>query len=136
VIAQARARAPIAVEVGVLGVAASAAKGDVTVGDIATWAEFGIGQPQRSWLGGWIDEHEKDLDPIISAELRAILKGDRTREQAAARLGAWIVGSIQQRIADGIDPPNAESTIRQKGSATPLIDTGQLRSSIASRVVK
>ena len=123
-------------EVGVIGSKASAPEGgaqDVTVADVARWAELGIGQPMRSWLGGWVDEHAAELDATMSAELRAIIRGERSPEQASARVGAWIVGSIQERIARGIEPPNAESTIARKGSSTPLIDKGQLRSSITSR---
>lgn len=37
---------------------------------------------------------------------------------------------------DGTWPPNAKSTIRQKGSSEPLIDTRQLERAISSDVVK
>ncbi len=43
------------------------------------------------------------------------------------------VAAVVDRIdsqGDGAWPPNAPSTIDQKGSAAPMIDTGQLRSSI------
>ena len=125
------------VDVGVLGVDGAKPEGDsesVTVADVARWAELGLGQPQRRWLGGFIDEHRDALLERIRIETRAIIAGERTREQALARLGLWIVGGIQQRIANGIAPENAESTIERKGSSTPLIDKGQFRSSISSRV--
>ena len=107
----------------------------MTVADVARWAEFGIGQPQRRWLGGWIDENRDALLERARIESRAVIAGDRTKPEALARLGLWIQGGIQQRIANGIEPPNAESTVERKGSSTPLIDKGQLRSSIANRVV-
>lgn len=125
-----------AVEVGVLGADASKEESEgVTVADVARWAEFGIGQPQRRWLGGWIDENQAALLERVRIESRAVIAGDRTKPEALARLGLWIQGGIQQRIANGIEPPNAESTIERKGSSTPLIDKGQFRSSIANRVV-
>lgn len=125
-----------AVEVGVLGADASKEESEgVTVADVARWAEFGIGQPQRRWLGGWIDENQAALLERVRIESRAVIAGDRTKPEALARLGLWIQGGIQQRIANGIEPPNAESTVERKGSSTPLIDKGQLRSSIANRVV-
>jgi hypothetical protein len=125
-----------AVDVGVIGSAADADKGDgVTVAMVAEWAELGIGQPMRSWLRGWIDEEQAEIEKRIAEETKAVLAGKRTRQQALARVGVWAVGQIQARIARGIAPPNAESTIDKKGSATPLVDTGQLRSSITSRVV-
>lgn len=125
-----------AAEVGVLGADASKEESaGVTVADVARWAEFGIGQPQRRWLGGWIDENRDALLERARIESRAVIAGDRTKPEALARLGLWIQGGIQQRIANGIEPPNAESTVERKGSSTPLIDKGQLRSSIANRVV-
>ena len=125
-----------AVEVGVLGADAAKEESEgVTVADVARWAEFGIGQPQRRWLGGWIDENQAALLERVRIESRAVIAGDRTKPEALARLGLWIQGGIQQRIANGIEPPNAESTVERKGSSTPLIDKGQLRSSIANRVV-
>jgi hypothetical protein len=125
-----------AVEVGVLGAEARREEGDgVTVADVAAWAEFGLGQPRRSWLVDWIEANGPALAERTRIESRAVIAGERTKAQALGRLGLWIQGQIQQRIANGIDPENAESTIRKKGSSTPLIDKGQLRSSIATRVV-
>ncbi len=126
------------VEVGVLGGLGEARVpgGDVTVAQVAEWAELGIGQPMRSWLRAWVDLNEAEIQRRIGIEMRAVIAGQRTRATALARIGAWMVGSIQARIATGIAPPNAQSTIDKKGSSTPLIDTGQLRSSITSRVVE
>lgn len=106
----------------------------ITVADVARWAEFGIGQPQRSWLRAWVDENEAEIQKRISAEYKKIVKGQITKEQALKRIGAWAVGSIQQRIANRIPPPNAPSTVRQKGSSTPLVDKGQFRSSINYKI--
>jgi hypothetical protein len=127
-----------AVEVGVIGDAAGAsALGGVTVAQVAEWLELGTATvPARSWLRGYVDEHEAEIQARVSLEMRAVLSGSRTREQALARVGIWIVGQIQERISRGIAPPNAPSTIARKGSSTPLINTGQLRSSITSRVVR
>lgn len=124
------------VDVGVLEGKGGQTKGDggPTVAQIAEWAEFGIGQPMRSWLRDWITQSQAEILRVQREEYRRVLVGQQTKAKALARLGVWIVGQIQARIASGIAPPNAESTIRQKGSSTPLIDTGQLRSSITSRV--
>ena len=125
-----------AVDVGVIGSEAGADKGDgITVAMVAEWAELGLGQPMRSWLRGWIDEAQGEIEQRISVETRAVLEGKRTQRVALARIGVWAAGQIRARIAAGIEPANADSTIERKGSSTPLIDTGQLRSSITSRVV-
>jgi len=125
-----------AVEVGVIGTDAGRSEdGTVTVSDVATWAEFGLGQPQRSWLRGWIDANGDVLARLMRSEAAAVKAGTRTKREALARLGVVIAGSIQERIANGIAPENAPATIAKKGSSTPLIDKGQFRSSISSRVV-
>lgn len=127
---------PGSVDVGSIGPRAAAEHGDdgVSVAQILEWAEFGIGQPMRSWLRAWIDENQEGIRAVQRTEYAKVLRGAQTKDQALARIGLWIVGQIQARIAAGIAPANAESTIRQKGSSTPLIDTGQARSSITSRV--
>jgi hypothetical protein len=134
---QSRLRAQqTAVEVGIIGAKAGEEKGaGITVSDVAMWAEYGLGQPQRSWLRGWIEENQSELGALMRRESVAIAKGQSTKPRSLARIGLWIQGGIQQRIANGIAPENAPSTIDRKGSSTPLIDTGQLRSSISSRVV-
>lgn len=133
-----RARAASAVEVGVLGADAAKAydEGDepITVADVARWAEFGLGQPRRSWLKDTIEIKRAELLERMRAEAQAVARGERTKPEALTRIGLWIEGEIKQRIANGIDPPNAETTIERKGSSTPLIDTGQLRSSITHRL--
>lgn len=106
----------------------------ITVAEIAEIHEFGLGVPERSWLRDWIDQNKQQIEARISTESRAMITKKRTREQVLARIGVWIQGEIQQRIADGIPPPNAPSTIARKGSSKPLIDKGQLRQSITHRV--
>jgi hypothetical protein len=46
------------------------------------------------------------------------------------KLGAFGAAKIQDQIASNMPPPNAPSTIAQKGSSGTLIDTGRLRQSI------
>ena len=121
--------------VGVMGQEASAVhdgeeKSSVTVGEIAAWAELGIGQPERSWLRAWFDLHETEIKADLRQVAQGIIEGRYTEETGLELLGQKYVGQIQARIAAGIDPPNAESTVARKKSSTPLIDTGQLRSAV------
>lgn len=128
------------VEVGVIGAKGDEIHdntGDVTVAQVAEWMEFGTPTvPARSWLRGAIDEHGTELERRIGIETRDVIAGRRSQAQALARVGIWIAGKIQERIARGIAPALAAGTIARKGSTTPLINTGQLRSSITSRVVR
>lgn len=127
-----------AVAVGIQESEGSAeAKGSpgVQVIDVAQWNEFGTERiPARSFIRAWFDEYQPQNQAVARRMATSVLKGMRTTKQAMEALGVLFVGQIQQRIAAGIDPANAESTIRRKGSSTPLIDTGQLRSSVTYRV--
>lgn len=106
--------------------------GGVTVADVAAWAEFGTEtEPERSFLRAWFDEHEHEVRADIAKLMRG---GKRTPAEVLEIIGLRAVGQIQQRIASSIPPPNAPSTIARKGSSTPLVDTGLLRSSISSKV--
>lgn len=105
-----------------------------TVLDIATAHEFGLGVPQRSFLRAWFDENRQQINEAIKRMALSVLKGKRTRKQAIELLAQSFVGQIQKRIAAGIPPPNSPATIAAKGSSKPLIDTGQLRTSITYAV--
>lgn len=122
---------------------------DLTVLEVAIWNEFGVDAegvdkngkpyhvkiPPRSFIRAWVDENQERIREAMHRLMESVVAGKRTKEEALELLGQWCVGQIQARIAQGIPPPNAPSTIAAKGSATtPLINTGQLRSSVSYRV--
>jgi hypothetical protein len=106
--------------------------GGISVAEIGSIHEFGLGVPERSFVRVWFDENKSRLPEAIRVELETAIAQGNPR-LAIERLAITIQASIQQRISNGIDPELAESTILQKGSSTPLIDTGVLRSSIMTR---
>ena len=118
------------------------AHGDVlTVLQIAIFNEFGthdangkVLTPERSFIRAWFDEAEPSLRQDLVKLCASVIAGKRTRADILELLGSRMVGEIQQRIADGIEPENAKSTIKQKGSSTPLVDMGVLRSSVTYKV--
>lgn len=124
------------VSVGVLGPAANEqhGEGELTTAQIAEIHEFGLGVPRRSFILDWANENEPAIKKKMADLFRPVLLGKRTTEQAYALFGVWAQGQIQARISAGIDPPLAASTIARKGSSKPLIDTGQLRTSISFKV--
>lgn len=108
----------------------------MSVAEIAERHEFGLDAPivpRRSFIAGWFDEKKAENIKVLKAQAEAALKA-RKAKPALDRAGLFFVGSIQKRIADGISPENAPSTIAKKGSSTPLVDTGQLRQSIRHKV--
>lgn len=60
------------------------------------------------------------------------VKGDGSK--ALALMGEEIKGELQQSINDLMTPALAPSTIRRKGFAKPLIDTGDMLRSVDYRV--
>lgn len=107
----------------------------LTVLEVATWMEFGTDKvPPRSFIRAWFDENEERARQAVAVMLTAVVMGKYTKTRALHLLGQKFVGEIQKRISAGIPPENADSTVRQKRSSTPLIDTGQLRSSITYKV--
>jgi hypothetical protein len=128
----------MSVTVGIHEAEGQKSHGELAVIDVGTINEFGgpnNNPPRRSFIRDWADEnrtaHEENLRKIAVA----VLYGKTPSMKIAFdRFGLRCVGEVQKRISDGIDPPQAESTIARKGSSTPLIDTGLLRASIAHKV--
>lgn len=104
----------------------------MSIAELGSIHEFGLGVPERSFIRAWFDENKDDLNDAIKAELEFALASGNL-ETVLPQLAVSIQASIQERISNGIDPENAESTIRRKGSSTPLVDTGVLRSAILTR---
>lgn len=122
----------------------AAAKGGstraITQVDIASWNEFGVTiggvvhVPERSFLRGTIDRKHAEITKRAAKELPKAFAGKQSVAAAFERVGIATVGLIQDRIAEGIAPGNDAKTIERKGSSKPLIDSGQLRSSITYEV--
>lgn len=108
----------------------------LTLVEVAAINEFGSGDgriPERSFLRAYLDEHEAEILDLVATLWTQVHLGQISPAQARDQLGLSIVGGIQKRIAEGIEPANAESTVRAKGSSTPLINEGQLRAGITHR---
>jgi len=131
-----RRMASASVRVGVIGSKAdNAHQGSaLTVADVATFHEFGLGVPPRSFIADYVDEDESSIKVRIEKIPPAVVKGADLTQQLD-RLGLWLTGQMKLRIRAGIEPPLSPATIRRKGSSKPLIDTGQLWSSITHEVV-
>lgn len=107
----------------------------VSVLQVANWNEFGTENiPARPFIGGWFDAHKKDNDGIVIKAGEKVAKGQLSAEKFGDYIGVQLKAEAQANIAMGVPPPNAPSTIARKGSSTPLIDTGLLRSSIDYKV--
>lgn len=118
---------PKAVKVGF-----PAGKADADVVSIAIWNHFGTsrGIPPRPFITIAMFKNRRQ----IRAALRKIAKmqvADGTPvSRSLPKLGALGAGMVQDQIASNTPPPNAPSTVRQKGSSGTLIDTGRMRQSV------
>lgn len=123
--------------VGVLGAKAAQAHGSgVTNLDVATWNEFGTPRaPERSFIRETIDLAQDKLLQLSAKLGKGVVSGAFTAGQALELLGEHTVGLMIERINAHIAPPNAPSTIKRKGSRTPLIaHTGQLKSALSYKL--
>jgi len=109
---------------------------ELTVIDVANFAEFGTeNAPRRSIITDWADEAEEANKEALRRSAQAVVTGELPSvHNALDRVGQKFVGDVQARIRAGIEPPNAESTVEKKGSSTPLIETGQLWTSVRHEV--
>lgn len=121
-----------------IGVHAEEGAGDegngLTVAEVAEANEFGLGVPARPAITGWADENAETFPTRMREESEAALRARASPAQRLDALAQVGAGEIQAKIAGGVPPPNAPSTIARKGSSTPLIDKGQFRSSIRGKV--
>lgn len=118
------------VAVGVFADKSGAYKGGTTVVQVAEIHEFGLGVPRRSFIADWADQNRGAINAQLKNLAIGIASNQITAPQARELFGTWAVGEVQKRISSGIPPALAESTIKRKGSSTPLIDSGQLRANV------
>lgn len=135
------------VKVGILGDKAQKEHKDskltnAQIGFLNEFGSFSRHIPKRSFLVTPLKVHlnsyikqKKSLSPKEFE--KAIEKGKQ--EEFAKKVGIVAEEVVQDAFATrgfGEWAPNAPSTIAQKGSDSPLIDTGELRRSISSEVIK
>jgi len=96
--------------------------------------EFGSSDgkiPERSFLRAAIDEKKSEfLDFWKDGAAKAILTRGKGSEKILALLGQMMQAAVQEKIVNVKAPANAISTVVNKKSSNPLIDTGHLRQSV------
>lgn len=145
-LAELRALGGKTVRVGILDEApkrASPGKGKgkkasrATLLEVAAVHEFGApaaGIPSRSFIRATVDMKRAEIDATKEKLAAQVAEGKITAQVALERLGAFVQGLVQARIAEGIGPALKPETVARKKSSKPLISTGQLRSSVTWKV--
>ena len=102
------------------------------VATVAAIQEYGLaGNPERPFFRQAIAELEQDLPK----QLRGLVNPQTMTVDAAtaARIGQFAVETIQARIRDLKQPPNAPSTVKRGDS--PLVDTGEMLAAVDHEAV-
>jgi len=107
--------------------------GEARVADYATYNEFGLGVPERSFLRSTVDGNEERYKKFLQRAGVQMLDGEDPVD-ALDRVGMVVAADVKRAIVELDDPPNAPATIAMKGSANPLIDSGRMVNSISHEV--
>lgn len=98
--------------------------------DIAAWNELGtVNTPSRPFLRKSVDENEEKINRFLEEKKDDLIRG-ASAEQVLKEIGIFQKDLIQEKITEGDFVPNAQATIRKKGSSKPLIDSGRMRQSV------
>ena len=98
--------------------------------EIAGYNELGTTHiPPRPFLRQTADNRRAEINAICGAALRQVTQGG-SAQKATNTVGVGVVALVQDEMTTGGFVENKPSTIAQKGSAQPLIDTGQMRQSV------
>lgn len=123
------------VKVGVLQDAPSSSA--LPLASIAAVQEYGSQDgsiPARPFLAMALQKNQKTLNKLQDKSLDAVLSGKSTIAKGLTVLGEAHTAQVKQGFTELQFTPLKASTIKQKGSTRPLIDTGLLRRSIAYKV--
>lgn len=98
--------------------------------DVAAFNELGTDHiPARPFIRQSVDDNESKINSFLKEEVKDFTHG-KSAEQILKGIGIFQKDLMQDKITSGSFAPNAESTIKKKGSSKPLVDTGRMRQSV------
>lgn len=109
-----------------------------TVAQIAAWNEYGTKTiPERPFIRSTFANREGDLEKVVARLAGHFVEGRVSLSRALDTLGAWGANAIRRTVTSGpgMRPPNSPATIKAKGSARPLVDTGRMLGAVSWEVV-
>lgn len=119
-----------------VGIQADAGAQDgVDLLDIAIYQEYGTEHiPARPFMGDFFDRNEKALGTAMDRTADSVAHGDDI-ERALGELGDLTEERQKNHIKQSKQwaKPNDPSTIRQKGSDTPLIDEASMLKAVRAQ---
>lgn len=107
---------------------------DIPMEKVATWQEYGTAKaPARPFMRTTAKRQLQNLRNAKTMVVQGVISGKMLPREAMVRIGLYYVRAIRHTIKNSLGwaVPNAPSTIADKGSMTPLVDTNQLHDAIA-----
>jgi hypothetical protein len=118
-------------------------KNGVPVAAVAIYNEFGtrtkdggVHIPERPFFRRAVNKMSKTLGAVVKAKMQRVNGALKITDTTLEFVGRHAQDAIQQSIQDTYTPPNAESTIKAKGSSHPLIDNGDMKKAVTWKVKK
>ena len=102
--------------------------GDIGLGELAAIHEYGAGVPTRPFMRRSFDSGVNDIFAMEKDLIGSMIDGNIDKETVYEVIGDFHKAQIQNGVSGktlGLQE-NAQVTIDQKGSDTPLIDTARL----------
>ncbi|UNK39379.1 hypothetical protein MNR02_06640 [Shinella sp. H4-D48] len=113
----------------------------------AIWQEFGTKGgaasggwggpiPERPFMRNTMRDNQSTYRNAMKAEAKPLLLAQTSLGTVLAKLGALAARDVQAEIAALSSPPNSPVTIELKGSANPLIDSGEMRRDVKWKIIR
>lgn len=113
--------------IGLLSKSGKSKKSNASIVEIGFYNEFGTKDiPARPFIRTTADENRTKYVSLFKSEATKIFQGRSTTRRSLELIGLRAQADVRKKIKSIKTPPNAASTIRQKGSDNPLIDDGTM----------
>lgn len=118
----------------------------INMAELAAVHEYGTSRiPERSFLRAGFDAHRDETEDRVNEALGKLIDQVYEPSQVLEYVGELLLGDIRETIAEGLKPELSQMTKNSRdkkaahggglaglaGKYTPLVDTGQLLSSLA-----
>ena len=125
------------VTVGIHEDAADPPEGEIDMATLGAIQDLGNDRiPARPWLRPGFEVGAEDYTKIMEDAVAQAVEDGSSMDQAMNQVGLLAVGNVQQYMTELKSPANAESTVKRKKSANPLIDEGLMRSSVTYKIAQ
>jgi len=102
---------------------------------VATIHEFGTDRiPARPFMRPAVADHGREWIDKLGAGAKDVLNGHATGEGVLDLVANLAAANVAEKIRAVTSPPLSEATVKRKGFAKPLVDTGQMEQSVTGKV--